>query len=329
MKTESLKCEIVTPMFLGGADNTTAELRAPSIKGVLRFWWRALYGNIPEDELLKREGEIFGGANKIQCRSQVVLRVAGQRVISTRDPFPNHPIQVKSKGRTFPINILEYLAYGTLDYVREQRRNIFNRDYLQPGSFELRLSYPEELEAEVNNALFLFANFGGLGSRSRNGLGSVYIDDPRFNVDIVERLKELNRTDSAPSFSALSSGMRLFVTKDRYNTWDNALAELGKCYRACRGELEPKHEFNKRVYIASPLIADKKTHSRLERHAKPYFMSVQKVEGKYQGRILYLPSKYCDGLERDLQKRAKEDATFASICAEFNSHLAKRLEVVL
>ncbi len=33
----------VTPLFLGGANpNDTAELRAPSIKGALRFWYRAM-----------------------------------------------------------------------------------------------------------------------------------------------------------------------------------------------------------------------------------------------------------------------------------------------
>lgn len=34
---------IVTPMFIGGADQTPADgIRAPSVKGALRFWWRAL-----------------------------------------------------------------------------------------------------------------------------------------------------------------------------------------------------------------------------------------------------------------------------------------------
>jgi len=33
--------KIVTPMFLGGADHEE-EIRVPSIKGALRFWWRAL-----------------------------------------------------------------------------------------------------------------------------------------------------------------------------------------------------------------------------------------------------------------------------------------------
>lgn len=31
------ECEVVTPMFLAGADGKTPELRAPSIKGAIRF----------------------------------------------------------------------------------------------------------------------------------------------------------------------------------------------------------------------------------------------------------------------------------------------------
>ena len=33
---------VTTPVFCGGAHRERAELRPPSFKGVLRFWWRAL-----------------------------------------------------------------------------------------------------------------------------------------------------------------------------------------------------------------------------------------------------------------------------------------------
>ncbi len=42
MKTIEASFEIVTPMFISGADDV-ADLRPPSIKGALRFWWRALH----------------------------------------------------------------------------------------------------------------------------------------------------------------------------------------------------------------------------------------------------------------------------------------------
>ncbi len=51
METIKFECEIITPMFLGGADGKSAELRAPTINGALRFWWRAMNGHLPLKEL--------------------------------------------------------------------------------------------------------------------------------------------------------------------------------------------------------------------------------------------------------------------------------------
>jgi CRISPR-associated protein Cmr1 len=58
-----------TPMFMGGADNSQAELRLPSILGALRFWYRAtapgeLVSHI--DELRKAEAKLFGSSEEGQ-----------------------------------------------------------------------------------------------------------------------------------------------------------------------------------------------------------------------------------------------------------------------
>lgn len=42
-------CEIITPMFLGGADNSPdaePELRPPSIRGAMRWWFRTYLSRI-------------------------------------------------------------------------------------------------------------------------------------------------------------------------------------------------------------------------------------------------------------------------------------------
>jgi len=44
MDSKEFEVEVVTPMFLGRANNLEAELRVPSIKDMLRFWWRATCG---------------------------------------------------------------------------------------------------------------------------------------------------------------------------------------------------------------------------------------------------------------------------------------------
>jgi len=78
MKTITFECETITPMFLSGADGKTPELRPPSIKGALRFWWRAMNGHLSLSDLKKKESEIFGGTNPA-TRSNVIIRIENHR----------------------------------------------------------------------------------------------------------------------------------------------------------------------------------------------------------------------------------------------------------
>lgn len=49
---------VETPMFIGGFTPSWAEWRTASIKGVLRYWYRAIQPD------LEKEKEIFGSANR-------------------------------------------------------------------------------------------------------------------------------------------------------------------------------------------------------------------------------------------------------------------------
>ncbi len=64
--------EIVTPMFLGGAEHEAGRIRETSVKGALAFWWRALnYADFVKEagkdqdkalhNMRKREIALFGG----------------------------------------------------------------------------------------------------------------------------------------------------------------------------------------------------------------------------------------------------------------------------
>ncbi len=65
-------------MFLAGADGKTPELRPPSIKGLMRFWWRAMNGHLPLEELKKEEGKIFGTSDEKIGRSKFNIRIKKQ-----------------------------------------------------------------------------------------------------------------------------------------------------------------------------------------------------------------------------------------------------------
>ncbi len=85
-------CHTISPMFLGGADSDQAELRAPSVKGALRFWERAIarhliFDNGREDHirLLRNDEGLFGGVFTTQEKSKVSVSI-------THGPLNNNTI---------------------------------------------------------------------------------------------------------------------------------------------------------------------------------------------------------------------------------------------
>lgn len=158
MKTITFTCETITPMFLSGADGKTPELRPPSIKGALRFWWRAMNGHLPLKELKEKEGDIFGDTSK---RSLVIIRCQFQALqTETNLPVP-HKDFMKQKsfavGQTFSV---------TLGLTRESK------------NFGL-----EELSAVFEVACIL----GGLGKRVRRGMGSVQVIDSKKGDSLIRK----------------------------------------------------------------------------------------------------------------------------------------------
>lgn len=157
------ECETITPMFLAGADGITPELRAPSIKGALRFWWRALHGYLPLAELKTKEAEVFGGTDPAS-RSIVTIKV--------KDFPSNMPLSV--------------------DYPTPHKRN-FSKKAISTGflfNIQLGISKPDLLSAEYAKTLFiLFSIFGALGNRSRRGFGSLKINKINAELFKVEESK--------------------------------------------------------------------------------------------------------------------------------------------
>src|SRR2546421_12182581 len=46
MQEVTFTLRTLTPLFLAGADQTKAELRAPTFRGLMRYWQRALVGGL-------------------------------------------------------------------------------------------------------------------------------------------------------------------------------------------------------------------------------------------------------------------------------------------
>lgn len=304
----SFDVEVVTPMFLGGADTKEAELRTPSLKGVLRFWWRATCGISDLKKLKERESAIFGDtANK--ARFSVLI----DNVNNAKPILKDLP-----KGRTFPVpgknfrvGIIDYLAIGLRD---TQIRKYSRKHYPAGTRFRIGFNFADQKdEGEVISAFKYLVNFGGLGAKSRNGFGALSLkkrDNPSIVFD-----------GAVKNFTSLSSKADLFLTKKtNFKSWEDALSEVGMAYKTARLGLEPKHKYNKRRMIAKPIVQDSK--SKDQRHAKPYFLHVGKTSAGYYSQVLFMPYHYMAGDPSYSQNAA---SSYLEICQIVNNKIKEEL----
>lgn len=337
LRTIIVETEVVTPMFLSGADGNSAELRAPSIKGLMRFWWRALQAEGEIKGLKSREEKIFGSTDR---GSSFSIRLEHGSFNPVKTELPPHKIPVE--GNPFKADILKYLAYGTYD-----SKGSFNKERIPEGT-KMRLYmnvFKNDWENEILLSLYLLDLFGGLGSRSRNGFGGIGILNRSQAFKTLKsqlslenpytkaNLEKLMINSPAQSYPSFATGTKVFRFKTRFPTWDKALAELGKIYRNARLKLESKHIFEKRQYLGAPIVEKKITRSFLERHGKPYFLKLAKEEQEYRAYILYLPSVYCEGLEKDREghrvDHSQVNMKFKTVCDEFNALLGKDMDTII
>lgn len=323
------QCETITPMFLAGADGKTPELRPPSIKAALRFWWRAMNGHLSLAELKEKEAGIFGGSGEHEGRSKLSIRVKNLKGQVVSSKFPNHMIRAFSKGKTFNINILEYLAYGTQEY-KKGIGQVFIREYFQVGTkFEIEINFANSLRQliDLNEILGLISQVGGLGAKSRNGFGRFIVKDLQFNI---VNLLQKHKKDQIANYLAFNKDTRLYKLNSDYKSWDECLANLGKIYKSSRENLEPRHKFEKRQFIASPILQNKRQVSLLDRHTKPYFFVLNKnSRGGFEGKILFIPYNYLKGFENPPKSQKKLQDDFLRYTSEFNQRLKEKMGVIL
>lgn len=232
---------IVTPMFCAGADQRSAELRLPSFKGALRFWWRSLmWGKVTDhNELRKQEAELFGASDQKTGQSKVRLRFADRQLGAFK------PIgEIFENGRLAGAH---YLGYGVMEAYASRPKGTqagqLTRSMIEGGMFTVECRFgrfaTEDLVDQVKRALILLGTVGGMGSKSRKGFGSLSVVDVKVgNDDCViaqppeERLKaclgETTIHDGIPSWSAWSREARVVVAKSTAKRAVELLDDVGR-----------------------------------------------------------------------------------------------------
>ncbi|AGA89189.1 CRISPR type III-B/RAMP module RAMP protein Cmr1 [Thioflavicoccus mobilis 8321] len=178
--------ESQTPIVGGGADALTSDaidpVRLPSIRGQLRFWWRALGTERTADELFENESALWGGVDiPPKTESRVPARLDQAGTSSNSPPQPDAKkslirldVQVERAGHEAPAGWHRRLDNGQFRALPEWD----DGPSFGYGLFPLQRSREERKEAHD-------AGQGRLGTKTvRAGLRfklSVAIDDPSTN----------------------------------------------------------------------------------------------------------------------------------------------------
>lgn len=204
-------------------------IRIPSLRGVLEFWYRALLGDLTNpDEIYGKQASLFGSAERGQG---LTIRPAGTpRFKHGELSFEQKPLSYVYLGYgplqnlIVPDNRGRPLAVATSHH-KTQARDAILIEKGERGRFRfVARGLPSQIE-ELRKALVLLHLFGGVGSRSRRGWGSVEVEAkgvpkppskdlaPWIAATLGQAWKPGSSTAPEPRFSALSPETGIFVTR--------------------------------------------------------------------------------------------------------------------
>ena len=287
------KYRIVTPLFIGDANQTIDDgIRPPSIKGMLRFWWRALnwghYWQENQDEttalkqLHQEEQRLFGAAmdtkKKTGGQGCFLLSVSsdqlsGQKKGIVHKEFANH-------------NASRYLGYGLIEAYPSKNKGTKAGELIrhcidENQTFTVKLLFKKTIEHSVKQAVIALGLFGGLGSRTRHGIGSLSLENLTQSTE-----KNWNQSHNIQNYESIWTRP---TTEDQYK---NALASLLKGHLSAKNPA-PYSCFDKRSRI-----------DILDRVSDPY-----KALDNFATALLMYRSwgKYGKVLGQESEKNFKED----------------------
>lgn len=197
--TETRKYRLITPLFGGGVKAQEADpitvIRGPSVRGQLRFWWRATRGgqfNGNLDAMRKAEQAIWGSATKKDDKNTGPSKVQVVVTEVTRGQSQKSvPVKNRKTGKFEQIHVGE--PKSPLSYVAFPLRKEDNKpagELLEGVTFSLHIEYPSSqtpkglteieektltIQDEVQATLWAWETFGGIGARTRRGFGALQL----------------------------------------------------------------------------------------------------------------------------------------------------------
>ena len=176
---------VVTPLFGGGVEagknDPITLIRGSSIRGHLRFWWRATRGAAFEtwQDLKKAEEAIWGSSEQASPVSiQVRIKNSGKVILNYKtekqNAYPDYALfPFQGMGQNGPQKCREGIIFNLKIYFS-------NKD-------------KEELyKKDVEAAVWAWINLGGIGARTRRGVGALYSN--KYSPDITNLGTSIQKT---------------------------------------------------------------------------------------------------------------------------------------
>ena len=214
-ETRTFDITFLTPMMGGGVEINGAQkpcdpvtpIRVASIRGQLRFWWRACNPERAQSvkELRAAEGALWGATSKPSAVSIIVTRQAGP-------PRPVAPGKEIAYG-AFPLNPEQGAPAGVL--------HDFGR-----STFTLTIRCPKTQWDAVEEAISAWTTFGGLGGRTRRGFGAVDSAQRVHPAALLERLHDRPVIGGVPSLAGAKLEISSRAWSGPHDAWSTGLTAL-------------------------------------------------------------------------------------------------------
>ncbi|MBN1070987.1 type III-B CRISPR module RAMP protein Cmr1 [Clostridium botulinum] len=280
------ECESITPILMNGA-YSLPELRAQSIKGWMRYWWRAItaYDNL--EALKKKEKEIFGSLNK-------------KATFSISISFQKNDFNVENQNIVPHRELEEY----------DGTKRLIMVSAIKNVKFDLKLRfYDSEYEKLICHLFEICCVLCGIGKRSRRGFGSIQIlkkNGEKYKCicspeEILNTLNLItNKSKSEQLYGKNETGLYMMKKiNTKYPFIEKIIMgnikEFSSSYKLIQkiGMVSHKHCNNMLVnkYDKSLLdVFEKKDTKKINRYASPLYVSIIKNNKKFQPIITILHS---------------------------------------
>lgn len=255
---------LITPLMGGGVkageNDPSFLIRPSSIRGQLRFWWRACFGgsNQPQSneallaDMFEREAAIFGQAAYYGENSSEPKKIIGKGASSIQIEVnvTNKGEIIQHRGKSIahfssPYSYAAFPLRNKLVYKPDPRINI-------EFKLTIRLNHADQRE-ELEKVLWAWQTFGGIGARTRRGFGVLQridnqVDRYAFNnkEDLCDQIAKILTTRKywPADVPHLSTDMRLHLAKPKptpLETWADLLKSYKK-FRQERNEGDPDND---------------------------------------------------------------------------------------